>query len=175
MKPVLISTEKLMGQTGHLVIFLILAGLLWGVCSYFKLFELTYSLYPYPQYSDYVIIVVIAGLFSSLIYSLTKKYQLKKQGLIVFSVKMALDESYHYVQAPSAMLSSDFLKYYFMYLMQGKKRERYRAILNKNFAVLAIYRSDDVIRIDPRSTLAAGGIKNGDICQVVAKPKEVVS
>ena len=173
MKPVLISSVKLIGWVSQLVFFVVLAGVFLFMAVYFDLLGQLSSVLEYSLYLEYILIGVVAWLFAFVIYMLIKSYQIKKMALIVFSVKMELDKSYNYVTAPSGMLVSEFLKQYFIFLMRGSLKERYQAILNKNIPLLEINRKDEIIRSNGTSTLLAAGLKDGDICQVVGKPKEV--
>ncbi|MDH5517453.1 MAG: hypothetical protein OEY36_06500 [Gammaproteobacteria bacterium] len=174
MSPVLISPKKLPGKTTQLVFFLTLLPVLWGVYEYFSLTQYIPFELMFREYVVYAVVLIVAGLLSSVIYKRFLQSQTKKMDLITFSVNLAVDNSYHYLRAPGNMLTSDFFKYFFIYLMKNFQQEKYRKILQDYFLRLEIRRSDDVVKVLGRYTLFEGGLKDGDICQVIGKSKKDV-
>ncbi|MDH5393389.1 MAG: hypothetical protein OEY11_09410 [Gammaproteobacteria bacterium] len=171
MSPVLISPNKLAGKATQGLIFVILLPVFWAAYEYFSLSQYIPLEIMYPQYLVYAVAVVLSGFFSGMIYRKILAYQVKKMDLVVFSVNLAVDNSYHYLRAPGNMLTSDFFKYFFIYLMKTFPQEKYRRILEDYFLRLEIRRSDDVVKVLGRFTLFEGGIKDGDICQIIGKSK----
>jgi len=173
MKPVLIAQNRPIGWGGLLVIFFIVLVVLWFVIDHYSLLGMLSSYFNYPLYLEYAVLAIASWLLAILLYILIKNLQLMKMRLIVFSVKMSADENYYYVSAPSGMLASEFLKLYFSYLLQTKSSERYRKILNSYVPFLEIKRNNEQVKVTGASTLAEAGLIDGDICQVVGKPKAV--
>ena len=162
---------KLVGWLSYVFIFVVLYGVFWLAENYFSLFEKYFHLNTFSQYSFYIIAGLMVVVVTTIVFILIKRTQIKRLNLITFSVKMNLDKSYRFVQAPSGMSASEFLKLYFSHLMRGRHKERYQAILNKNFPMLEINRNNELINVDGNSTLLSAGLKDGDICHVVGKPK----
>lgn len=173
MKPVLISQNRPVGWGGLLVLFVSMLVALWFVTDHYSLSGMLSAYFNYPLYLEYAVYVVASWLMAFVLYVLIKKLQLMKMHLIIFSVKMSADENYYYVAAPSGMLASEFLTVYFNHLLQSKSSERYRKILNSYVPVLEIRRNNEKVRVTSTSTLADAGLIDGDICQVVGKPKAV--
>ena len=177
MKPVLISQNKPIGLMSLIILFLIISAAIWYAVYEFSLFDMlsaSLKYENYPVYVEYIVIVVSAWIMAYIIYFITKILQLKKLRLIVFSIKLAIDGSYHYVQAPAALLSGDFIKLFFKYLLEGTYKGKYAGALNQYFPMLEIRRNNEVIRFKGSETLSEGGLQSGDICQVVGKPKSVI-
>ncbi len=177
MKPVLISQNKPIGLMSLIMLFLVLSAVFWYAAYEFLLFDqlsVTLKYKNYPVYVEYIAIVVSAWLMAYIIYFSIKTLQLKRLKLIVFSIKLAIDGSYHYVQAPAALLSGDFIKLFFKYLLEGTYKGKYAGALNQYFPMLEIRRNNEVIRFKGSETLSEGGLQSGDICQVVGKPKSVI-
>lgn len=176
MKPVLISENKPMGIISLGIFFLLFSAIIWYLEKYLSLFSLLsvkLKLINPPVYSEYILIGVSALFLAVITHSVLKYLQLKKLKLIIFSVNLAVDGSYHYVQAPAAMSSEKFLKIFFKNLMAGANKDKYRVALKQYLPELEIRRSDTLVRFKGAETLANGGLKNGDICQVIGKPKSV--
>lgn len=173
MKPVLISKNRPVGLGGLLVLFFIMLVVLWFVIDHYSLLGMLSAYFNYPLYLEYAVFVVSSWLMAFVLYALIKKLQLMKMHLIIFSVKMSVDENYYYVAAPSGMLASEFLTMYFNYLLQTKSSERYRKILNSYVPFLEIKRNNEQIKVAATSTLVEAGLIDGDICQVVGKSKAV--
>jgi len=173
MNPVLIAKSKPMGWVGLLVLFVITLVASWFVINHYSLFGLVSSHFNYPLHLEYAGLAVASWLIAVVLYILIKNLQLMKMRLIVFSVKMSADENYYYVAAPSGILASEFLKLYFNYLLQTKSSDRYRKILKSYVPFLEIRRNNEQVKVAASSTLAEAGLINGDICQVVGKPKAV--
>lgn len=174
MNPVLISPKKLPGRSTQFIIFMVIFAILVLLNQYFSLSNYIPSEMMYPEFVVYAIAFIISVLLSVVIFKRLLNQQIKKMDLIVFSVNLAVDNSYHYLRAPGNMLTSDFFKYFFIYLMGNFQNDKYKKILEEYFLRLEIRRSDDVIKVLGRFTLFEGGLKDGDICQVVGKSKKDV-
>jgi len=177
MKAVLISQKKPIGNAGFVILFFVLSGLFWYLNQIFNFFDLLLDrLKPttLPDYTQYILIALSALLSAYILKSIIRYYQLKKLKLIVFSVNIALDGSYHYVQAPAAQTTTDFVKLFFSHLIKSTEKDKYSTVLNQYFPMLEIRRNDALVRCDAEQTLADAGLKNGDICQIVGKPKSTL-
>ena len=174
MNPVLISEKKLPGRSTQLTIFMVIFVIFVLMNEYFSLSNYIPAEMMYPELVVHVIAFLISVLFSALLFKSILNNQTKKMDLIVFSVNLAADNSYHYLRAPGNMLTSDFFKYFFIYLMKNFDNEKYKKILEEYFLRLEIRRSDEVIKVLGRFTLFEGGLKDGDICQVIGKSKKEV-
>lgn len=176
MKPVLISPNKTVGMVSLIVIFLVLSVVFWYAekqLALFGLLAVEFSYLTISNYMKYLIVGWSALIISLIIFLILKRRQLKNKNLITFSINLAIDGSYHYVQAPAELLSVDFLRLFFRYLKSSSAKEKYNNVLDQYFPQLEIRRSDVTIEIKEDETLLAGGLKNGDICQVKGKPKKV--
>lgn len=131
-----------------------------GVESYFLAPRLILEL-KYPLLSDcleYAIVGIGALFVSLLIFLVLKKIQLQKLKLITFSIKLAVDGSYHYVQAPSAMLATDFLVIFIRYLNENCAKGKYNIVLKQYFPLLEISRNDIIVRIKENKSLQISGL-----------------
>jgi len=174
MKAVLISQKKPIGSTGLVLLIIILSGLFWYLNQVYSFFDLLLGelkLTMLPAYTQYILIAICALVSASVLKAIIKQYQINKLKLMVFSVNLALDGSYHYVQAPATQTTADFLSLFFKYLIKSAEKDKYSSVLKQYFPMLEIRRNDVVIRCDAQQTLADAGLKNGDICQIVGKPK----
>ncbi len=176
MKPVLISPKKTIGPVSFIIIFSVFLLSFWFFAENFLMVHiLSFELkYPVPYIDmEYLFIGASAFIMSLIVFFILKKIQLKKLRLITFSINLAIDGSYHYVQAPAVLLSNDFLALFFKYLKGNGAKGKYNSVLNQYFPLLEIRRNDVLVRVKGNETLLACGLKNGDICQVVGKPKKV--
>jgi hypothetical protein len=176
MKPVLISSNRVLGFMSLIMIFLVLSTVFWFAAKQLALFDLLsveLNSLTISNYMEYLIIGWSALIISLILFLILKRRQLKNLKLITFSINLAVDGSYHYVQAPAELLSDDFLKLFFSYLKSSSAKGKYSNVLDQYFPMLEIRRNDVVIRIKENETLLGGGLKDGDICQVVGKPKKV--
>jgi len=173
MNPVLISKNKSVGWVSLLSLFIIVMIVSWFVIDHYLLLGMLSSHFNYPLYVEYAVLVVGSWVLAFILYALIKKVQIMKMRLIVFSVKMSVDENYYYVAAPSEMRASEFLKLYFDYLQKSKSGDRYRKILSSYVPFLEIKRNNEQVKVAGISSLEDAGLKAGDICQVVGKPKAV--
>jgi len=174
MKAIFISQKKPIGSVGFIIFLIAFSAMFWYLNQVYDLFDLllnTFNLVMLPTYMQYVFIAICALVSAFVLKTMIKQYQLKKLKLKVFSVNLALDGSYHYVQAPSAQTVADFLKLFFKYLVESSAKDKYSAILKQYFPMLEIRRNDELIRCETQQTLAEAGLKDGDICQIVGKPK----
>ncbi|MDH5424334.1 MAG: hypothetical protein OEY29_05010 [Gammaproteobacteria bacterium] len=176
MKAVLIAEKKPAGGFNLSVLILLFSAAVWYLEKYLSLLHLLTDKLKQntlPASAEYVFIAVCALLLALITHTVIKYIQLKKLKLIIFSVKLAVDESYHYVQAPAAMTSSMFLKLFFKQLMAAANKDKYSKVLKQYKPQLEIRRSDTLMRFNESQTLENGGLKNGDICQIIGKPKSV--
>lgn len=177
MKAILISPNKTIGLKSFIILFSIFLALFWFFSEKMFLIDiLSIELkYPIPYVDmEYLLIGVSAFFTSYILFYLLKKIQLNRQRLITFSINLAVDGSYHYVKAPSLLLSSDFLALFFKYLKSNCTKGKYNSVLNQYFPLLEIRRSDVLVRVKEDETLLASGLTDGDICQVIGKPKKVM-
>lgn len=177
MKAILISPNKAIGLKSFVILFAIFLALFWVIAEKLFLIDiLSIELkYPIPYIDmEYLLIGVSAFFTSYIAFYLLKRIQLNRQRLITFSIKLAVDGSYYYVKAPSLLLSSDFLVLFFKYLKSNCTKGKYNSVLKQYLPLLEIRRSDVLVRVKDDDTLLASGLTNGDICQVVGKPKKVM-
>ena len=174
MKPVLISTKKTIGKTWFFVCFTIISAILSYLAFYFSISKYFPKDISLPVYSEYAAAVLSGWIVAYLVYKTIKAIQIRKQRLLVFSVNLAVDNSYHYLQAPSAMKSVDFLKLFFKYLVTTDKKNKYNKVLSNYIPELEIRRVDKTVRVDWKTSLLDAGLKNGDICQIIGKPKSTI-
>jgi len=177
MKAVLISQKKPIGRSGFVLFFIVVSAMFWYLNQGYRLFDLLLDrvkLTIVPFYAQYIFILVCALVSALILTSIIRQYQLKKLKLIVFSVNLSLDGSYHYVQAPAAQTTADFMNLFFNYLIKNEEKDKYSTILKQYFPMLEIRRNDGVVRCGAEQTLKDAGLKNGDICQIVGKPKSTL-
>lgn len=177
MKAILISPNKTIGLKSFIILFGVFTVLFWLIAEKLFLIDiLSIELkYPIPYIDmEYLLIGISAFISSYILFYLLKKIQLNRQRLITFSINLAVDGSYHYVKAPSLLLSSEFLALFFKYLKSNCTKGKYNSVLNQYFPLLEIRRSDVLVRVKEDDTLLASGLTDGDICQVVGKPKKVM-
>lgn len=175
MKPVLISPNKAIGYKWQALIFIAVSILFLWAGKVFSLYQLipqkikNYNDSLYPEYVAVLLISLITAYILSYVIKVIKKNNEKK---IVFSINLALDGSYHYVKAPAEISSSEFLSLFYQYLSKNKAKEKYSKVLDHYFPFLEIRRNDELIRFGGEDSLMAGGLRDGDICQIVGKPKK---
>jgi len=177
MKAVLISQKKPIGSTGFVIFLIVLSGLFWYLDQVYSFVDLLLNrlkLTTMPDYTQYIFIAICALVSAFVLQSITRQYQIKKLKLIVFSVNLAVDGSYHYVQAPAAQTTADFMKLFFDYLIQSAQKDKYSTVLKQYIPMLEIRRNDALVRCNAEQTLSDTGLKNGDICQIVGKPKSTL-
>lgn len=181
MKPVLISSKKIIGKIWLFVFFVSITAALSYATYYFSINNLLpdnlHKILPknlsLPEYSEYAAAAFCGWLLAYIVFKVIQMIQVKRMRLVVFSVNLAADGSYHYLQAPSAMKSVEFLKLFFKHLVKSDTKNKYQNLLNNYVPMLEIRRNDETIRINWETSLFDGGMKDGDICQVIGKPKNV--
>ena len=176
MKAVLISPNKIIGLKSFVILFAVFSVLFWFIAEKLFLIDILSIELKYPMpYIDmeYLLIGISAFISSYILFYLLKKIHLNRQRLITFSINLAVDGSYHFVKAPSLLLSSDFLALFFKYLKSNCTKGKYNSVLNQYLPLLEIRRSGELVKVKENETLLASGLEDGDICQIVGKPKKV--